>query len=63
MTIYELMGERSMEDLVTQLAEGRGPCLCPSIKLRQACGKLDSCEECWASALSKVEEVRIKCEK
>lgn len=63
MRIYELMGERSMEDLVRQLAEGRGPCLCPSSKLRPPCGKLDGCKECWALALSQVEEVRIKCEK
>lgn len=63
MTIYELMGERSMEDLVAQLAEGEGPSLCPSIKLRPACGNLDDCTECWALALSRVEEVRIKCEK
>ena len=63
MTISELMGERSMVDLVTQLAEGRGPCLCPSFRLRPPCGKLEDCKECWALALSRVEEVRIKCEK
>lgn len=63
MTIYELMGERTMEDLVTQLAEGQGPCLCPSIKLRLPCGQLESCAECWALALSKVEEVKLKCAK
>lgn len=61
MTIYEFMGERSMEDLVRQLA--KGGLLCPSSNLRLPCGKLEGCKECWARALSRVEEVRIKCEK
>ena len=63
MTIYELMGERSLDDLITQLADGHGAGFCPAYELRKPCGQLESCAECWALALSKVEEVKLKCAK